>query len=78
MAKDDAPKAPKAKKEKKDDGQPKKRACWRRAPLTHTALSAYMIFSQEERPRFKEENPDATFGELGKIIGAVRGCALVR
>ena len=29
-----------------------------------------MFFSQEERPRMKEENPDASFGELGKLLGA--------
>ncbi|CDS03600.1 hypothetical protein LRAMOSA01002 [Lichtheimia ramosa] len=32
-------------------------------------LSAYMFFSQEMRPKVKEENPDASFGTLGKILG---------
>lgn len=36
----------------------------------YSGLSAYMFFSQEERPRMKEENPDASFGELGKLLGA--------
>ncbi|KAK9893524.1 hypothetical protein P389DRAFT_198779 [Cystobasidium minutum MCA 4210] len=34
------------------------------------ALSAYMIFSNEQRQTVKEENPDATFGEMGKLLGA--------
>ncbi|KAL1927345.1 hypothetical protein VTP01DRAFT_3974 [Rhizomucor pusillus] len=32
-------------------------------------LSAYMFFSQEQRPKVKEENPDANFGAIGKILG---------
>jgi len=34
------------------------------------ALSAYMFFAQEWRPKLAEENPDASFGELGKLVGA--------
>lgn len=34
------------------------------------ALSAYMFFVQDYRERIKEENPDATFGEVGKLLGA--------
>ncbi|KAI8906618.1 hypothetical protein PhCBS80983_g03135 [Powellomyces hirtus] len=45
-------------KAKKDPNAPKK------------ALSAFMIFSQENRARIKEENPEATFGQLGKLLGA--------
>jgi hypothetical protein len=48
-------KAP-AKKEK-DPNAPKK------------GLSAFMIFSSENRSRIKEENPGASFGELGKLLG---------
>ena len=33
------------------------------------ALSAFMFFSQEMRPKVKEENAEASFGELGKLIG---------
>lgn len=29
-----------------------------------------MIFSQAVRPQVKKENPEATFGELGKLLGA--------
>ncbi|KAI8912590.1 high mobility group box domain-containing protein [Gorgonomyces haynaldii] len=42
---------------KKDPNAPKK------------GLSAFMIFSQENRPKIKEENPEASFGELGKLLG---------
>ncbi|KAF8488742.1 high mobility group box domain-containing protein [Gautieria morchelliformis] len=34
------------------------------------ALSAYMFFSQDWRERIKSENPDAGFGEVGKLLGA--------
>ncbi|KAJ3325331.1 Non-histone chromosomal protein 6 [Boothiomyces sp. JEL0866] len=49
-------KVTKAKKDK-DPNAPKK------------GLSAFMIYSQENRARIKEENPNATFGEMGKLIG---------
>ena len=34
------------------------------------ALSAYMFFVQDYRERIKEENPNASFGEVGKLLGA--------
>ncbi|ORZ08608.1 non-histone chromosomal protein 6 [Absidia repens] len=46
-----------AKRQKKDPNAPKR------------GLSAYMFFSQANRNKVKEENPDATFGQLGKILG---------
>jgi len=52
-----APRAAAAKKGGKK-GQPKR------------ALSAYMFFSQDWRERIKAENPDAGFGEVGKLLGA--------
>ncbi|KAI8324588.1 nonhistone chromosomal protein 6A [Martensiomyces pterosporus] len=33
------------------------------------ALSAYMFFSQANRERVKTENPDVSFGQIGKILG---------
>ncbi|KAI0632820.1 high mobility group box domain-containing protein, partial [Trametes polyzona] len=45
-------------KSKKDPNAPKR------------ALSAYMFFSQDWRERIKAENPDAGFGEIGKLLGA--------
>jgi len=45
------------KKEKKDPNKPKR------------ALSAYMFFVQDYRERIKSENPDASFGDVGKLLG---------
>ncbi|GJE99148.1 high mobility group box domain-containing protein [Phanerochaete sordida] len=50
-------KAPARGKAKKDKNAPKR------------ALSAYMFFSQDWRERVKAENPDASFGEIGKLLG---------
>lgn len=47
-----------SRKAKKDPKAPKR------------ALSAYMFFSQDWRERVKAENPDAGFGEIGKLLGA--------
>lgn len=47
----------KKKKKKKDPNAPKK------------PCSAFFHFSKKMRPVIKQENPDATFGQLGKIIG---------
>ncbi|KAJ2770524.1 Non-histone chromosomal protein 6, partial [Coemansia nantahalensis] len=33
------------------------------------ALSAYMYFSQAKRATVQKENPNATFGEIGKLLG---------
>ncbi|KAF5325815.1 hypothetical protein D9611_000935 [Ephemerocybe angulata] len=57
-----AEKAPRAaaskSKKEKDPNKPKR------------ALSAYMFFSQDWRERIKAENPEAGFGEVGKLLGA--------
>jgi len=47
---------PRRKREEKD-GKPKR------------GLTAYMLFSQSKRPEIKAKNPNATFGELGKLLG---------
>ncbi|KJA22161.1 hypothetical protein HYPSUDRAFT_41316 [Hypholoma sublateritium FD-334 SS-4] len=54
-----------AEKAEKPKGKPKKDP---NAPKR--ALSAYMFFSQDWRERIKTENPDAGFGEVGKLLGA--------
>ncbi|KAI8335098.1 non-histone chromosomal protein 6 [Chlamydoabsidia padenii] len=46
-----------SKRAKKDPNAPKR------------GLSAYMFFSQANRNKVKEENPEASFGQLGKILG---------
>ena len=50
-------KSPAKKKAKKDPNAPKK------------AQSAFMFFSGKMRPKVKAENPDISFGDLGKRIG---------
>mmetsp|Transcript_17041 Transcript_17041/g.40155 ORF Transcript_17041/g.40155 Transcript_17041/m.40155 type:complete len:809 (+) Transcript_17041:83-2509(+) len=49
---------PKAKKAKKDPNAPKR------------GKSAYMYFTDEKRSEIKEAHPDASFGEIGKLLGA--------
>ncbi|OAA67572.1 nucleosome binding protein [Cordyceps fumosorosea ARSEF 2679] len=45
------------KRAKKDPNAPKR------------GLSAYMFFANEQRENVREENPDVTFGQVGKILG---------
>ena len=51
----------KAARAKKDPSAPK------RAP------SAYIIFCTEKRPEVQKKNPEASFGELGKLLGKLWG-----
>ena len=51
-----APKKKATKKKKKDPNAPK------------NALSAFMYFSKAKRPEIKEDNPEASFGELVSIL----------
>jgi hypothetical protein len=44
-------------KKKKDPNAPKR------------PLAAYMFFCKETRPKVKEELPESTFGEIGRILG---------
>lgn len=48
----------KKKKRKKDPNAPKRN------------MSAYFLYSVHIRPTIKVENPEATFGEIAKIISA--------
>ncbi|GAA5825678.1 hypothetical protein JCM10212_002149 [Sporobolomyces blumeae] len=57
MPKEAKPRTTKATKAKKDPNAPKR------------PLSAYMHFSQAKRAEVKEENPDVSFGEIGKLLG---------
>ncbi|PWN21193.1 hypothetical protein BCV69DRAFT_248528, partial [Microstroma glucosiphilum] len=33
-------------------------------------LSAYMFFSRDAREKTKSDNPEASFGEIGRLLGA--------
>jgi hypothetical protein len=59
---------PKRKAAEKSEKAPRKGKKDPKAPKR--ALSAYMFFSQDWRERIKAENPDAGFGEVGKLLGA--------
>jgi hypothetical protein len=48
----------KKKKKKKDPNAPKRN------------MSAYFLYSTTNRTHFKEQNPEASFGDLAKIISA--------
>jgi len=52
-----AKKGKKTEKKKKDPNAPKR------------PLSAFMYYSQKQRPNVKKENPTATFAEVAKILG---------
>ncbi|KAG0751912.1 hypothetical protein G6F57_017189 [Rhizopus arrhizus] len=59
-----------AKRAAKDDNDTKKARRSKKDPSApKRGLSAYMFFSQDQRPNVKEENPKASFGEIGKILG---------
>jgi hypothetical protein len=40
-------------------------------PKPKRAPSPYIIFSTEKRPGIKDSHPNASFGETGKILGAM-------
>lgn len=52
-----SPKIVEEKRKKKDPMKPKK------------PLSAYMLFASAKRPQIIKDNPQATFCEVGKIVG---------
>jgi hypothetical protein len=54
-----AAKPVKEKKEKKERGP--------------SAPSSYIIFCKEKRPEVVTNNPEASFGEVGKLLGALWG-----
>jgi hypothetical protein len=54
-----AEKSTKAAKPKKEKKEGEKRQA-----------SPFIVFCSEKRPEVKAKNPSATFGELGKILGA--------
>eukprot|EP00798_Chlamydomonas_sp_ICE-L_P024618 gene24618-10239_t len=60
-----------AKEEKKEKGEGKeKKSRKKKDPnAPKKALSAFMYFSSENRERVKKENPEATFGDMGKLLG---------
>ena len=48
---------------------PSQKAAAKGASGGKKALSGFMLFSKENRAKVKEENPDITFGGIGKKLG---------
>eukprot|EP00585_Thalassiosira_rotula_P009959 CAMPEP_0196158672 /NCGR_PEP_ID=MMETSP0910-20130528/45933_1 /TAXON_ID=49265 /ORGANISM="Thalassiosira rotula, Strain GSO102" /LENGTH=75 /DNA_ID=CAMNT_0041423581 /DNA_START=246 /DNA_END=473 /DNA_ORIENTATION=+ len=46
-----------------------KKAAPKKAKGGKKKLSNYMLFAKDTRPKIIEENPDLTFGEVGKELG---------
>ena len=65
-----APKEPKAAKAESGKATKTKRTPKaKKEPGAKKAPSAYIIFCGDKRGEIKENNPEATFGELGKLLG---------
>ncbi|CAH1828316.1 unnamed protein product [Saccharomyces cerevisiae] len=60
-----------ATKEAKQPKEPKKRTTRRKKDpnAPKRGLSAYMFFANENRDIVRSENPDVTFGQVGRILG---------
>mmetsp|Transcript_30468 Transcript_30468/g.33255 ORF Transcript_30468/g.33255 Transcript_30468/m.33255 type:complete len:85 (-) Transcript_30468:307-561(-) len=56
---------PKAKKTEKTEGKVKAD----KGTKTKRAPSPYIIFCSEKRPELRAAHPNATFGEMGKMLG---------
>eukprot|EP00521_Asterionellopsis_glacialis_P000194 CAMPEP_0195254948 /NCGR_PEP_ID=MMETSP0706-20130129/5350_1 /TAXON_ID=33640 /ORGANISM="Asterionellopsis glacialis, Strain CCMP134" /LENGTH=74 /DNA_ID=CAMNT_0040307709 /DNA_START=105 /DNA_END=329 /DNA_ORIENTATION=+ len=53
---------------KKDSAYSPKRSA-KKGGAKGKKLSGFMLFSKENRAKVKEENPDITFGGIGKKLG---------
>ena len=42
----------------------------KKAPGEKRQASPFIVFCSEKRPEVKKANPEASFGDLGKILGA--------
>ncbi|KAJ1735832.1 Non-histone chromosomal protein 6 [Coemansia biformis] len=51
------------------EGKVTKRRAKKDASAPKRPLAAYMFFSQAKRPTVQKENPNATFGEIGRLLG---------
>lgn len=61
--------APKAAPKKAEPKKAKAEA----KPKTKRTPSPYILFCKEKRPELKEKHPNATFGEMGKMLGQMWG-----
>jgi len=51
----------------------KKSPAKKEAPKEKKAPGPYMVFCKEQRPKIVKANPNFTFGEVGKALGAAWG-----
>jgi len=42
-----------------------------KVPGEKRAPSPFIVFCNEKRPEVKAKNPDASFGDMGKLLGAL-------
>jgi len=68
-AKTSTKRAAKEKKVVTDGKKPRRTRAKKDPSAPKRGLSAYMFFSQEHRKLVQSENQDASFGEIGKILG---------
>jgi len=55
---------------KRTKGETTKRVKRKKAPgEPKRSLTAFMLFSQAKRAKVKSDNPEASFGEMGKLLG---------
>lgn len=66
-----ATKSPKSPKTKTAKAKPKTPKSTSEKTKIKRAPSSYILFTNDMRQRVKEENPNATFGEMGKILGSM-------
>jgi Mg-chelatase subunit ChlI len=65
--------AKKSKKNSKSKGKEKdtKSSKSKDKPKSKKARSPYILFCVDKRQQVREENPDASFGEIGKLLGGM-------
>jgi len=69
VSKKSAPRAKKAAADASAEKKTRKNSRKKDPTAPKRGLSAYMFFSQEHRKSVQTENPEAGFGEIGKILG---------
>ena len=52
---------------------PAKKSAKKDAPKEKKAPGPYMVFCKEQRPKIIKADPNLTFGEVGKALGAAWG-----
>merc|ERR1711910_253038 len=64
---------PKGKRGRPKKGEEKKQRKKKDPNAPKRPMSAYFLFMNENRPTVRKENPDASIGEVAKILGKMGG-----